>query len=155
MLYRPLMIPLKRKHLIKSITGLLIIPKSDRTKSAIEYLQSIVLRSLISLGIPQALEAIPQSNHKTLHQDMLLTKRFQLMITLSDLFCSSKKRHSQDPDRRSYQTAGHYSKEQPMAHPVLQKLSPTIWRLLRSHSVWRHRYNIPQYYPEHSGFSFA
>ena len=128
MLYRPLMIPLKRKHLIKSITGLLIIPKSDRTKRH----QILAINRITKLNITRKYLKLRKRYRKVIIRhfikDMLLTKRFQLMITLSSLFCSSKSsiRKTLIEDR--------------------------IWQLLRSHSGPHSsiRYNIPQYYPEHS-----
>ena len=90
MLYRSLMIPLKCKHLIKSITGLLIIPKSDCTKRH----QILTINRITKLNITREYLKLWKRYRKVIIRhfikDMLLTKRFQLMITLSSLFCSSK-----------------------------------------------------------------
>ena len=90
MFYRSQMISLKCKHLIQSVTGFLIISKSDRTKCH----QILAINRITKLNITREYLKLRKRYRKVIIRhfikDMLLAKRLQLMITSGSFFRSSK-----------------------------------------------------------------
>ena len=90
MLDGSLMIPLKRKHLIQSGAGFLIIPKSDCAKCH----QILAIDCITKLYITREHLKFRKRYRKVIirHRikDMLLTESLQLMITFCGFFRFSK-----------------------------------------------------------------